>query len=99
MLHRAVTFSFLSFLNVHSLVVYVQVVVFKRVKEFDEEFAASFLQRVIYSGCLLLTFVLPVDSVVADKVGFAIGTRNLEWSCILYPLYTRYTLKRKSLLG
>ena len=60
--YRGFLFIPITFMTTHTAVMYWQVVIWKRVKEFNEELAISCISRAIYAQGLMITLVFPIDT-------------------------------------
>ena len=60
-LHRAIYFINLDLITLHTLVVYLQVVVWKRLKEFNEELIIRAVWITLYLGNTTLSFLCPLQ--------------------------------------
>ena len=48
-------------MTIHTAVMYLQVVIWKRVKEFNEDLATACISRAIYIQGLVVTLIFPLD--------------------------------------
>ena len=87
---RSLIISVPMFINLHSMVMYLQVVVFRQVKEINDELAATCLRRAVHLGSLWFSVTFPLDDVImeSDMDGYETGNK-VDWSCLLKPLKPR----------
>ena len=71
-IHRAIHFILLDLITLHTLVVYLQVVVWKRLREFNEELIIRALWKSLYFGNLALSMLCPLGEKM-DLYLFIIG--------------------------
>ena len=71
-IHRAIHFILLDLITLHTLVVYLQVVVWKRLREFNEELIIRALWKSLYFGNLALSMLCPLGEKI-DLYLFIIG--------------------------
>ena len=60
-IHRTIHFTLLDLITLHTLVVYLQVVVWKRLREFNEELIIRALWKSLYFGNLALSMLCPLE--------------------------------------
>ena len=87
---RSLIISVPMFMNLHSMVIYLQVVVFRQVKEINDELAATCLRRAVHLGSLWFSVTFPVDDNILKRIvdGYETGNK-VDWSCLLKPLKPR----------
>lgn len=85
-LRRAFLVCIMIFLNLNSLIVYCQVVVFKRVMEINDEMCSSCLRRACYFSSLCFSFAFPLDKGLANRFELEM---NGQWSCPDQPVSVR----------
>ena len=77
--HRGFNFAAVTFMNLHSLITYSQVVVFKHVKAINDELLGKCLRRTAYGSSLWLSFMLPLNDSVTQSM-------YQPWKLLLGPL-------------
>ena len=75
-LQRALHLILLDLIVLHTLVVYLQVVVWKRLRECNEELIINALCTTIYSGNLTLSLLCPIEEKI-DLYFYLIGESNV----------------------
>ena len=65
-------FTLLDFITLHTLVVYLQVVVWKRLREFNEELIICALWKSLYFGNLALSMFCPLEEKI-DLYVYLVG--------------------------
>ena len=89
---RGLKISAITFMNLHAMVIYLQVVVFKQVKEIDDELVAACLQRAVYMGSMFFSFIFPIDPAIMSRIHNTQAMNGTEprnenyWNCLLEPL-------------
>ena len=80
---RAFFFANFSFMNLHTLVIYVQVIIFNRVKEINDELCDTCLRRSVYFGSFWTSFLMPMDRLMLD--GFRLVDPDICWNVLFEP--------------
>ena len=60
-IHRTIHFTLLDLITLHTLVIYLQVVVWKRMREFNEELISRALWKSLYLGNFALSMLCPKE--------------------------------------
>ena len=73
----------LTFMNLHTLVIFFQVIIFKRVKEINDELCDTCLRRSVYLSSSWFSFLMPMEMRMLN--GFGLKDRDICWNK-LFPL-------------
>ena len=80
---KALCFCMFMFINLHSLVIYLQVVVFRRVMEINDELCSSCMRRAVCLSCFGLSFATPLDILMVKN--FGLESALSDWNCTDIP--------------
>ena len=84
---RSILLAIVTCMNIHTLVAYMQVCVFKHIKEINDEICSKFLRRVIFLSNAWVAPILPVN----DQLHSENPSESPDcWESLLHPIHTRF---------